>query len=371
MLNAATGTVCEVLEDLNDIQRVAVRLNDGAQSRCICYPTLSGRVAAGDRVLVNTTATDLKLGSGGWDFVVARLAGAESESHAPGPGHVMKLRYTPLQHAVLACEEEASPHHAALAEAQSLGGMPVVAGQLHSQLAPIAIGLAFGARQLGLPPPRVAYLMTDSGALPMALSGAVRGLRSAGLIADTITVGQAFGGDIEAVNVYSGLLAARYAVGADVAIVCQGPGNVGTGTPMGFGGMDMAVAINAAAAIGGTPIAAARVSFADPRPRHQGISHHTVTALCTGALASALVPLPAELIDDSRLSQELAAIASAHTVRPVDCPALLDELRASPVPLSSMGRRLQDDPWFFVTAACAGVAAGQELAQARPPDREA
>ncbi len=61
-------------------------------------------------------------------------------------------------------------------------------------------------------------------------------MREAGWLAATITTGQSFGGDLEAVTVHSGLLTARHAVGADVAIVAQGPGNLGTGTKWGYSG---------------------------------------------------------------------------------------------------------------------------------------
>ena len=46
-------------------------------------------------------------------------------------------------------------------------------------------------------------------------------------------------------------------------MVGQGPGNVGTATPLGFSGIDQGLAINAAASLGGVPIVAPRISFAD------------------------------------------------------------------------------------------------------------
>ena len=80
--------------------------------------------------------------------------------------------------------------------------------------------------------------MTDQGALPLAFSRSVAALRSAGLLAGSVTVGQSFGGDLEAVTVHSGLLAARLALAADLVILSQGPGNLGTGTRWGFSGRD-------------------------------------------------------------------------------------------------------------------------------------
>src|SRR5258708_23616847 len=107
--------------------------------------------------------------------------------------------------------------------------------------------------------------MADGGALPAWFSRTIAGLRAADWLAATITTGQSFGGDLEAVTVHSGLLTARHAVGADVAIVAQGPGNLGTGTKWGYSGVAAGEAVNAAPALDGPPLASLRLSFADPR----------------------------------------------------------------------------------------------------------
>ena len=106
--------------------------------------------------------------------------------------------------------------------------MPVLVADLHSALAPALLAIAHDR-----PGTRVVYVMSDHGALPLAFSRSVATLLDAGLLAATVTVGQAFGGDLEAVTVHSGLLAARLAQHADLAIVTQGPGNLGTGTRWG------------------------------------------------------------------------------------------------------------------------------------------
>jgi hypothetical protein len=357
VLCISTGVVSEIIEAHEKLQRITVRLDDGHSAPCLNYTDLVGVVKVGDRVQVNTTAVDLGLGTGGWHIVTAKLDAGGRQIVNPGPGHIIKLRYTPHQHSVLACEEEASPHHEILHGAQSLGGAPVVVGQLHSQLAPVVLGALDAAEASHSEQPRIAYVMTDSAALPLAMSDQVRILKSRGLICGTVTVGQAFGGDLEAVNLFSGLVAAKEVLKSDIIVVCQGPGNVGTDTALGFGGMDQAVGVNAVAALDGNPVAVVRVSFADPRPRHRGISHHTVTALCRGALARAVVPLPAELPEDENMRSALALISSKHKLERVQTVGLLERLRASGIPMFSMGRSLDDDPWFFTTAACAGIVA--------------
>ena len=127
--------------------------------------------------------------------------------------------------------------------------------------------------------------MTDGGALPAAFSRTIATLRDTGWIDTCITVGQAFGGDLEAVTVHTGLLAAHHVTGADLVVVAQGPGNLGTGTRWGFSGVAAGEALNAVATLRGRPVASLRVSGADPRDRHLGISHHSLTAYGRVALA--------------------------------------------------------------------------------------
>src|SRR5205807_175878 len=144
----------------------------------------------------------------------------------PESAHVMKLPYTPAQHAALHGEETTDVPLA-------LDGMPVVACSLHSQVAPVCAALA------GL---EVAYVQLPGGALPVALSDTLRALRERRLVETSISVGPCFGGELEAVNVYSALTLAR-ARGADVVVCSVGPGLVGTGTGLGHGGMAAADAI--------------------------------------------------------------------------------------------------------------------------------
>ncbi len=98
---------------------------DGEEARAIVYPELVGEVLPGDEVLVNTTAVELQLGSGGYHYVIASLQGRNREL-TPG-GHIMKLRYTPMQLKVLSVEEEASPFHQVMQEAPAV--VPVAAPQ--------------------------------------------------------------------------------------------------------------------------------------------------------------------------------------------------------------------------------------------------
>lgn len=328
----------------------------GQRERACCYRQLSGRADAGDLVLLNTTAFRLGLGTGGWHFVVAKLP-PELPEQSEDPGHVMKLRYTPFQFRCLCAEEPDSPHRAALEGLSGLDGMPVVAASLHSMVAPAAAG----AKRAGAS--RVAYLMTDEAALPLAFSKLVRDLRRAGLIALTITCGQAFGGDLEAVNLYSGLLAAK-AAGADLAVVAQGPGNVGTETDWGFGCIAQGEVVNAICVLGGRAVAVPRISFADPRARHRGLSAQAAVALGRVALTPAVVTLP--VMEPRRRSQvlkqvESSGIAARHRVVERDGEPALAELERLGLTLTSMGRTIEQDREFFLAAGAAGLQAGEML----------
>ena len=236
-------------------------------------------------MLLNVNALALGLGTGGYALVVAlpdRLPADPSTARsttAAAAGHVVKARYTPLQTIVLGVDEEASPHRAAMTAADDLGGLPVVVADLHS-----ALPGDHRRRPRHRPGARVAYVMTDGGALPAWFSRTLSDLRAE--LAGTVTVGQAFGGDLEATNIYGGLLAAAHVLRADVAIVAQGPGNLGTGTRWGFSGTAVGEAVNAVAALGGRPVGSLRISDADARGRHHGVSHHSLTAYGRVALAA-------------------------------------------------------------------------------------
>jgi hypothetical protein len=339
--NFVTATVTEVLSERDGLQRVATDAG-----RAYVLTGLVGTVAAGDPVVLNTTAVDLGLGTGGWHVVhwnLARRAWSQ-----PGPGHIMKLRYTSLQSDTGAAEEDRPD----LPEA--LDGMPVVACSLHSQVGVVAAVV----RHLR-PAARVAYVMTDGAALPLALSDLVHALRTRGIVPATITAGNAFGGDLEAVSVPSALALARHVASADLAIVGMGPGVVGTASTLGTTAVEAAAVIDAAHALGGRVALCCRASGVDRRERHRGVSHHVHTILRLAGHRPE-VPLPAAL------APEVAGSAV------VEGPAAADVLGELDLVVTSMGRGPADDPLFFAAATSAGAwAAGalEERDRRRTPGR--
>jgi hypothetical protein len=356
LIRLRRGTVLEVLDERRGAVLLSVEVEgEDGSARAMAYPDLTGVVGPGDGVLLNTTAVWLGLGTGGMHFVVAveGTSGLEAE----GTGGTMKLRYTPQQVRVLLAEEEGSPHRGELENAASLDGAPVVWVPLHSMIGPAIAG----ARAAGAA--RVAYLMTDGAALPAAFSGLAATLRSVGLLDSVVTAAQAFGGDLETVNVFTGLLAARLAAGADVIVVGDGPGNTGTKSVWGASDIESAMSLNAAAILDGRPIAALRVSFADPRERHRGVSHHSITALTRVALRPVHVAVPA-LHDEGRRTMIWDALREAgldriHQLVEATGQAALDLLAERGIPMASMGRAVAEDPEFFLAAGAAGVLAGR------------
>lgn len=331
------------------------------QSHALAYIPLVGELHVGDEVLVSLATVSKKLGTGGYGMVVA------NNSHLPADsveekGHIVKARYTPLQYMTLGVDEQDSPHHAILENADSIDGMPVLVADLHSSLVPALAGLR--ARN---PEARVVYVMTDGAALPLWFSRSVAELEDAGWLAGSITAGQAFGGDYEAVNIHTALLAARHVCGADAVIVSQGPGNLGTGTRWGFSGTQVGDAINAINVLGGTAIALLRMSSGDKRERHYGLSHHSVTALTRVALSPAICPVPA-FDDDDELSRsveaQLRSVLEGQLENLFSCErltrcdvsttGLTEVLRSVPFGMSTMGRSLDEDALAFLAAAAAG-----------------
>jgi hypothetical protein len=336
-----------VLDSWPGVVEISVAV-DGGTHPALAYPDLVGTPRVGDVVLLNVNALVHGLGTGGHAIVVA-LPDRLPPDVEPA-GHLVKARYTPLQPMVTGPEEPGGPHHAALRDADHLGGVPVVTADLHSALAPICLAVAHDR-----PGTRVAYVMTDTAALPARLSRSVAGLRAAGALAGLISTGQCFGGDLECVSLHSGLLAATTVLGAEVVVVAQGPGNLGSDTRWGFSGVGVGEAVNAAAVLGGRPVGSLRVSEVDPRPRHRGLSHHSRTAYGRVALAPADIAVPVlPGAFGQALRESCREFPGHHRVVEVDPVGLFDVLLAGPVDCVSMGRGPVDDPACFLAAAVAG-----------------
>jgi hypothetical protein len=326
MLTLRRGRITAVLERVKGLSRLEV---DGEP--CVAYPRLTGPVALGDEVIVNTQARELELGSGGFDVLYANLTRG-LDLLPEDDAHVMKLPYTPAQNARRHAEEGGTLP-------DTLAGLPVLCCSLHSQVVPVCAGIG--------PWKRVAYVQLAGGALAVSLSDALRALRESGYVETAIAVGACLDGDVECVSAASALLYAA-AKEFDVVVCAIGPGIVGTGSTFGHGGLAAADAANAAAALHGMPIVAVRASERDPRERHQGVSHHAraVLELCLGDV---IVPWPAGYEAPPWLEPRVEIDVSGW------------EDACAGLPLAHMGRGPEEDPLFFATAFAAGRVAADRI----------
>lgn len=366
MIRIRRGKVLRLLFSNQDITMLEVRV-DELKEKAINYNFLTGVVKPGDEVVLNTTAVYKKLGTGGAHFVMANLA--QEQKEAEEAGHIMKVRYTPCQVKVLAIEEQEHPENYLFQSVQSLAGTPVVIGSLHSMLAPVTAVIHYLTQGQA----RVVYLMTDGAAIPLSLSHLVTMLKEKKLITATVTCGQAFGGDYEAVTKYSGLLAALGAAKADIIVAVMGPGITGTACQFGFTGVEQGELVNAVNILGGCPVAIPRLSFADSRLRHKGISHHTRTALGRIALSSCVITLPVMGAEKEKyVWQQIAenGLEKKHRVVKIEATMTLKIMEKYGLKVTTMGRSTTQDPEFFMAAGAAGIYAAQLYLKERKAKNE-
>lgn len=351
MLSLARGTVMRVVEKRSGMQIVELKMaEDGEVAQALSFSNEA--YEAGEILIVNTTAVRLRLGTGGYHLVVSKAEECSERDVAPGMwGHVMKMRYAPWQLAVDTVEEQESPYHSLFVRDDlTLEGTPVIIGELHSLLPVVAAAL----RQ-NQPEAKVVYVMPDGASLPVAMSRHVHQCKSQGLLNAVVTTGHAWGGDREAVTIHSGLLAAKHVEKADVILCMLGPGVAGTGTPYAFSGVQLAEVVHAVSVLNGVPFFLPRISFADPRLRHRGVSHHTMAILGRYVLRPVVLIMP-KLSDDrdSMMAEQIQSLYEKNHVVVWGHSASEDRLsnleQQYGMAFSSMGRSWQEDPVPFFTA---------------------
>jgi hypothetical protein len=327
---------------------------DGERRAAWADTTLLGEMREGDEVVVNVAALDLGLGSGGFDVVHVNLTRG-LEATGDSREHVMKLNYTSLQHPIAPVERPVCDTH-------GIGGngtperlertMPVLILPLHGHLAPAAWAAARAAPGL-----RVGYVQTAGGALPGSLSRDVTQLRERGLLCDHITAAPAYGGEHEALSVAGVLDAAANSLDCDAALVGPGPGIIGSETRLGHGGMAALDSAHAALALGLPTFLSPRLSEADPRERHRGVSHHTLTVMEL-LLGGVGVPVPESNPD--AIVQLADATSDRHKLHEAQ-PDLAGYV-ASGLPARTMGRSIKEDQLFFAAPLAAGMILGASAA---------
>lgn len=343
-----TATVAEIVEDKPEYQ--IVLLNESANP-AISFKPFTGELKPGDTVLLNITATYLNLGTGGYDYVVAKMENGSLDFESEKESHIMKLNYTPFQ-ASFPFLEETQEYRNALKKFENSKSLNtnVFVFSIHSHIYPFVVGV-----KSAYPDKTIAVIIEDSSGLPVFLSRLLKSCLKESLISAVISCGQAFGADYEAMNLASALIFSSYALNAEITVVAPLFGLKGAGVKFGHSALKLAEALFYAEALNGTGFLMPRVSFAEKRERHYGVSHHTIEIIelkKTGFF----IPLPAFkdneeanriLINQLKPYEELLV---AFKFSEEEADFLLENQEH----LKSMGRTYADDPYFFLVPYAAG-----------------
>jgi len=317
-----------------------IRLRSG--EKAINYRLITGEIKKNNRVLLNTTAVRLGLGTGGYHFIICNLDNTSNKNECNSPGHIMKMRYTPQQLRTLCVEEKDSPYHTKMEKMINLRGQIVVILPLHSLLAPLAIVF-----KKMFPNKNLIYIMTEGGSLSLDVSFLIKELKTRNYIDNTITIGQCFGGDLEAINIFTGIIAAKEVCNADMIAVSIGPGIVGTGTELGFSGVENVFVNYAVRVLGGKSFIVPRISLSEKRQRHYLISHHTVTLLNKLIDRKETVIFPQQKNIINKIKE--LKLNKKHDIIYYKYNKIKRILVESGFKFNSMGRNFTDDPLFFIT----------------------
>lgn len=347
------ATVLEIISDKKDVQKAKVLIDD-IESTAVSYISLVGNLQVGDKVIVNTTARELNLGTGGYDFILASLDNIRHSTLHNSGGHIIKMRYTPIQSEYLNVEEQNSPYRKKIKNFKSLNNLPVVLCPLHSMVSPVAAVMKFIMGDDG----NISYIMTDSAALPIQISNTIDELKEKDLIDTTITIGQAFGGDYEAVNIYTGLIAAREIAESEVIIISPGPGKVGTDTKYGFSEIEMGQIIDAVNTLGGISVFIPRINFSDKSYRHYGLSKHSITILREICKTKTNIVFP-KMVNEKNLEIKKAVrknnLDNLHNIFTCDSSIVKEAINRYNLSLITMGKSYNDDEEFFECAAAGAI----------------
>lgn len=343
MMELKKADVVRVNKIDENLQEIILDI-DHPCKKAINYIKMTGCLKEGDTVLVNTTACTLNLGTGGFHYIMGNFNSNFNGSN--GIGHGMKLKYTPNQVKVLFSEEQDSPLHSKFHKELNLKGKLIFIGELHSMLVPLCAHLKYKSSG-GI---KVACIITDHGALPVWFSKNIGTLRSKRLLDMVITIGNAFGGDHECVNIYTALQLAANIQGMDAVVITMGPGIMGTGTPFGFSGLDLGFYLDLCYKHGGIALCVPRISFRDSRDRHYGISHHFINIF--REIIQNPLPIILPIMKKSKVVHVINQLRQSnlmtdHPVIMIEGKGIIKSLSRYQLNPTTMGRGFGDDPEFF------------------------
>ncbi|WP_096188536.1 DUF3866 family protein [Evansella halocellulosilytica] len=343
--------IIRIISETEDLMKVETT---GGCGRALIYKRIHGGAAVGDRVIVNTTATALRLGTGGWDIVrYIEKNSFESKAINDQKGHIVKARYLSDQHSVMSIEAPESEEHHIFDKKFTLNGKEILIGELHS-IVPV---IWFLLKEYN-PHQTFVVIFSDEASLPLMMSEHLQYLKKQPSFL-SITTGQSFGGQIEAVNIVTALQYVIEKYNHAVVLISLGPGVVGTSTPYGFSGIAQAQWANIVQSLNGVPVWIPRLSAADKRNRHKGISHHTYTPLTEFTYGKQVLPVPFGDYSNQWLDLQLNELDQDPNIqveRRDEQPlfqllSLID--KKAPFPIKTMGRSFIQDNLFFLGIAAA------------------
>lgn len=334
MFEIKKGIVKRECELANGYQVVEVEYEDKDIFLAINFLDINKKVVIGQEVLVNTTARKLKLGSGGYDYILPTDSFCN-----PSKGHIMKLRYTPLQFSVLT-EEEKNPD--LFNRIPNFNNLIIVVCELHSMLLPVCLYLKEFDRNI-----RITTIINDWGMLNAKLSNNLRFLKENHFVDYVITCQEAFNGDFECINEINSLIFSQN-LDTQVAIISPLPGIVGTGTKFGFSAYKAINVIEDISRFGGRVVFPVRVSKSESRERHKFISHHSLTIL---SYVNSSVEIPIFEFEDklffTRVFGILNNYRTKHSLTHID--EIDDNIIVKYKPLlKTMGRGFEEDREYFL-----------------------
>jgi hypothetical protein len=169
-----------------------------------------------------------------------------------------------------------------------------------------------------------------------------------------VTAGACFGGGHDAITIEGALDAGARRLGWDFALVGPGPGILGSASALGHGGLAALSSAHAALSLGCRVVLAPRLSSADQRVRHRGLSHHTATVLEL-LLRPVEVAVPATNGEGTE-ALRTAVAAGGHVAIEVEVEELLESYVESGLPTTAMGRSVTEDREFFLAGLAGGIA---------------
>lgn len=362
MLSLETGTVTEILYQDRKIQILNVNIQSrNLVEKAINYVDETGICNITDRVVLNSIGNRLKLGTGGYNFVYYNISNKMEAGEIPGReyGHIIKMKYTPGQLRVKTVEEKVE-YQNVFNDENKLSPRPVIFAILHSMLSPLVTTI----KNIN-PDLKISCIYTYGGAMNSNNSFILKKLRYLGLIDSIITTGECYGGDYESINIATGILFGYSKLNSDILVVCCGPGVAGSSTYFGFSTFEFVGWIYIAKLLGVLPVLIPRVSMADKRERHRGLSMQSISILKTLNF-SIDFPLYKDNRDIKGFNYiygqlEKHNIINKHNVHIIDNDIIKKIMGSLSSDNRVMGRNYEEDPWFFNNCGSVGLYAVNAL----------